>query len=64
VDSRGDGEFSAAIRCGLLHGKTASLYAGCGIVASSDPESEFDETNIKFRPMLDALAMSEQLCVG
>ena len=33
----------------------ASLFAGCGIVEHSDPESEYEETRIKFKPMLSAL---------
>jgi menaquinone-specific isochorismate synthase len=55
LDSNGNGEFAVAIRSGLIQGKEASLFAGCGIVESSDAESEFLETRIKFRPMLNAL---------
>ncbi|MBI4570484.1 MAG: chorismate-binding protein, partial [Chloroflexi bacterium] len=33
----------------------ASLYAGCGIVAGSDPEREYQESNLKLRPMLWAI---------
>ncbi|MFS8630763.1 MAG: chorismate-binding protein, partial [Bacillales bacterium] len=31
------------------------LFAGCGIVEDSEAESEWNETRIKFRPMLSAL---------
>ncbi|MHC0038963.1 isochorismate synthase [Pseudoneobacillus sp. C159] len=55
LDANGDGEFAVAIRSGLIQGKEASLFAGCGIVENSDAESEFIETRIKFRPMLYAL---------
>jgi menaquinone-specific isochorismate synthase len=55
VDYRGNGEFSVAIRSGLIQGKEASIFAGCGVVADSDSESEFLETGLKFRPMLRAL---------
>lgn len=55
LDAKGNGEFAVAIRSGLLQGKEASLFAGCGIVGDSDPESEYQETNIKFKPMLSAL---------
>lgn len=55
IDYRGDGEFAVAIRSGLLHDKTATLFSGCGIVGDSDPESEYEETRIKFQPMLSAL---------
>ena len=51
----GCGEFAVAIRSALLHKNRAWLYAGCGIVEDSDPETEWNETLIKFRPMLDAL---------
>ncbi|PLT32193.1 isochorismate synthase MenF [Bacillus sp. V5-8f] len=55
ADSYGNGEFAVAIRSALLQGKEASLFAGCGIVESSTPESEYIETSIKFKPMLSAL---------
>ena len=55
VDAGGNGEFIVAIRCGLVRGKEISLFAGCGIVGDSDPASEYEETGIKFRPMLAAL---------
>jgi menaquinone-specific isochorismate synthase len=55
MDFRGNGEFAVAIRSGLIQGKEASLFAGCGIVADSNAESEYIETSIKFRPMLAAL---------
>lgn len=55
VDHRGDGEFAVAIRAALLHGGEATLFAGCGIVADSDPEREFAESCIKLTPMLTAL---------
>lgn len=55
MDYCGNGEFAVAIRSGLIQGKEASLFAGCGVVADSDSESEYLETNIKFRPMLTAL---------
>ncbi|NBS62530.1 MAG: hypothetical protein EBT26_10940, partial [Microbacteriaceae bacterium] len=31
-------------------------FAGCGIVAGSTPEAELAETNLKFKPILDALS--------
>ncbi|WP_102345200.1 isochorismate synthase [Bacillus sp. Marseille-P3661] len=58
LDTNGNGEFAVAIRSGLLQGKEASLFAGCGIVGDSDPSSEYRETQIKFRPMLSALGGS------
>ncbi len=55
-DTDGDGEIAVALRCGLLRGTTAYLYAGAGIVADSDPDEELFETRLKFRPMLDLLS--------
>ncbi|MEP7022305.1 MAG: isochorismate synthase [Actinomycetota bacterium] len=55
VDSRGNGEWGIALRCGLLYGAAARLFAGCGIVAGSDPAAELAEAQSKFRPMQDAL---------
>ncbi len=51
----GDGEIALALRCALMRGTTARLYAGAGIVAGSDPEVELEETRLKFRPLLNLL---------
>ncbi len=55
VDAAGNGEWAIALRCALLHGERATLYAGAGIVGASDPDAEVDETDRKFRAFLDAL---------
>jgi menaquinone-specific isochorismate synthase len=55
VDARGNGEWGIALRCGQLSGRRARLFAGCGIVAGSDPAAELAEAQAKFRPMQDAL---------
>jgi isochorismate synthase len=55
VDARGDGDWAIALRCAVLEGDRATLYAGAGIVAGSDPASEVDETDRKFRAFLDSL---------
>jgi menaquinone-specific isochorismate synthase len=39
----------------LIQGNEVSLFAGCGVVADSDSESEYLETSLKFKPMLRAL---------
>ncbi|TVR31237.1 MAG: isochorismate synthase [Balneolaceae bacterium] len=51
----GSGEFAVAIRSALINKNRATLYAGCGIVADSDPEKEWNETLLKFKPMMDSL---------
>ncbi len=55
MDSNRNGEFAVAIRSGLVQGNIVSLFAGCGVVRDSDPEAEYEETKIKFRPMLSVL---------
>lgn len=55
LDYEDNGEFVVAIRSGLIEGNKAALFAGCGIVAESDPKSEYFETRIKLKPMLSAL---------
>lgn len=52
---KGSGEFAVAIRSALLDQNKAELFAGCGIVADSDPEKEWKETLLKFVPLMDAL---------
>ena len=37
TDLAGDGELCVALRCGLIRGATAHLYAGCEIVVDSEP---------------------------
>jgi isochorismate synthase len=55
TDLDGDGEFAVAIRSALLSGNKAAAFAGCGIVEGSLPAAEFDETNLKLKPMISAL---------
>ena len=55
VDREGGGQFVVAIRSALVTGLEARLYAGCGIVADSQPEREYEESELKLRPMRWAL---------
>jgi isochorismate synthase len=55
IDSRGDGEFAVALRCGLLWEDGARLYAGVGVMPDSDPARELEETELKFKALLNAL---------
>ncbi len=55
IDHRGDGEFFVGIRSALVDGTRARLYAGSGIVAGSEPDTEFAETELKFQALLDAV---------
>ncbi|WP_432476408.1 isochorismate synthase [Nocardioides sp. GXQ0305] len=56
IDAGGDGEWGIALRSAELRGDTVRLFAGCGIVADSDPEAELAESQAKFVPVRDALA--------
>ncbi|WP_249020854.1 isochorismate synthase MenF [Conexibacter sp. S30A1] len=56
TDTAGDGEFCVTLRCALLRGRDASCYAGCGIVADSDPAAELEETEIKLQALLPVLS--------
>jgi isochorismate synthase len=55
MDAVGDGDWAIALRCAELSGTEARLFAGAGIVSGSDPASETDETERKFRAFLDSL---------
>jgi menaquinone-specific isochorismate synthase len=55
VDAAGDGEWAVALRGAQLDGSRARLVAGAGIVAGSDPDAEWAETEVKLRPMLAAV---------
>jgi menaquinone-specific isochorismate synthase len=55
VDGAGNGEWGIALRCAALDGSRARLFAGCGIVADSDPAAELAETQAKFRPVQQAI---------
>jgi menaquinone-specific isochorismate synthase len=55
MDAAGDGEWALALRSAEVHGPTVRLFAGCGIVADSDPEAELAEAQAKFLPVRDAL---------
>lgn len=56
TDTNGDGEFCVALRCALLRGELASCYAGCGIVADSEPAAELAETEVKLEALLPVLS--------
>lgn len=52
LDSNQNSEFAVAIRSGLVQKNEVSLFAGCGVMRDSDPNMEYEETNVKFLPML------------
>ncbi|WP_374351950.1 isochorismate synthase MenF [Chitinimonas sp.] len=56
-DAEGDGEWAVTIRCAELGLDSATLYAGAGIVAGSEPALELAETSAKLRTMLLAMGL-------
>ena len=56
TDANEDGEFCVALRCALLRGREARLYAGVGVVRDSDPAAELAETEVKLGALLPVLA--------
>ena len=57
IDYKLDGAFAVAIRSAIAQERRAWLYAGAGIVEDSVPEKEWRETDLKFKPMLNALGI-------
>ncbi|MFC6941527.1 isochorismate synthase MenF [Salinirubellus sp. GCM10025818] len=54
-DAAGYGSFAVALRSAVARDDVATLFAGVGIVADSDPDREWDEVDLKYRPILDEL---------
>ena len=57
IDYQMDGQFAVAIRSAMTRENRVWLYAGAGIVADSQPQKEWDETALKFRPIMEALGV-------
>ena len=57
IDGKG-GEFAVALRSALIDENEAVLFAGCGIVADSDPDLELAESNLKLQAMQSAIEAS------
>lgn len=55
IDAAGDGELGIALRCGQIQGRSIRIFAGCGVVAGSDPDKELAESEAKLIPMRSAL---------
>lgn len=58
VDANGDGQFVVTLRSALLTSDLAHVFAGAGIVAESDADLEFEETELKLSAMVNALGAS------
>lgn len=55
IDAAGNGELGIALRCAQLTGRSARLFAGCGLIAGSDPDAEVLEAEAKFAAVREAL---------
>ena len=55
MDHRGDGSWALGIRSARVSGNHASMYAGVGVVADSDPAAELAESQLKLQALLAAL---------
>ncbi len=56
VNAAGEGDFAVGIRSVAIRGDKARVFAGAGIVEGSDPEQEWNETELKMKGILDAIA--------
>jgi salicylate biosynthesis isochorismate synthase/menaquinone-specific isochorismate synthase len=56
TDANEDGELCVALRCALLRGREARLYAGVGVVRDSEPAAELAETEVKLGALLPVLS--------
>jgi anthranilate synthase component 1 len=61
IDLRGNLDFCIAIRTVTFEGGEASVQAGAGIVADSDPTAEQRETEAKAGAMFEALRMASSI---
>ena len=60
LDAAGNGDWGIALRGAVQEDeRTVRLYAGCGIVAASDPDAELAETEVKLTAMRHALGLLE-----
>ncbi|AEH60055.1 anthranilate synthase component I [Methanosalsum zhilinae DSM 4017] len=56
----GDADFAIVIRTVVINNGTASIQAGAGIVADSDPEYEYRETERKMAAMIRSIGAGAQ----
>ena len=59
IDAHGNGDFIVSLRSALVDGGACRLFAGCGIVADSDPINEYQETELKLSGMQAAIRMRD-----
>ena len=57
IDAKGQGEFAVALRAGVIDGSAMFLFGGAGIVAASDSEAEFAETENKLTALIGSTTL-------
>lgn len=57
IDAQGHGQFALALRCAQVDERALTAWVGAGIMADSDPHSEFLETEAKLAPIRDCLCV-------
>ncbi len=60
TDAAGDGDWAVTIRCAHVEESGVRVYAGAGIMADSDPQSELAETAAKARTLLLAMGIDAE----
>jgi len=60
VDYSGNMDTCIALRTMVIHGNQCYVQAGAGVVADSDPASEYNETLNKARGLLRAIQLTQQ----
>jgi len=56
IGADGDGEWAIALRGGFIEENVLTAFAGCGLVAESEPAAELAETELKFAPVRGTLS--------
>ncbi|WP_206881791.1 isochorismate synthase [Alicyclobacillus mali (ex Roth et al. 2021)] len=57
----GEGELDVCLRSAFVDAGEAAIFAGCGIVEGSDPVAEWEESELKMRPMREALGVQGEV---
>jgi menaquinone-specific isochorismate synthase len=59
IDNQLDGVFAVGIRSAVTQHERVWLYAGAGIIQASEADREWEETKLKFKPILESLGVNE-----
>ena len=55
LEGNQNGELSVMLRCALIKDNQLTIFAGAGLIAESDPEIEWQETESKMQTILEML---------